>query len=255
MALSTYAGNMLLNAMFRNASAQVAAAYASLHSADPGLTGASELAAAGGYGVRPSMAFDAAAAGATANSAEVLTPEASADWLEATHQGLWDASGAGNFLWPGALTDARTILDEEKGRWAAAAVTASISTAFSETTRNAMLDCLLRNTALAYAASWMSLHSGDPGTDGSNELAAANGYARVQLTFGDAAANKAISITAQVDTPQASADWAQATYVGIWTLDAAGTFVWGKALTTARTVRAGKRLRVAVGGITVSIDP
>jgi len=252
MALSTYAGNALLNAIARNTSFQ-ASPYASLHSADPALTGANEL-SGNGYGTRPAVTFGAASAGATHNTATVSFPTASGDWTEATHLGLWDADTAGNFLWGGALTNARTVLSGEGAELAVGALDASISTAFSAATRTAMLDALLGNTALAYAALWISLHSADPGTDGSNELSG-GGYGRWQATFGDAAADKAISNTAVADSPLASGDWTAATHLGLWTLETGGTFVWGKQLTAPRTVRTGKLFRVAIGGITLSIDP
>lgn len=252
MALGKDAGNALLNAVTRNTSFQ-ATPYASLHSDDPGLTGADEL-SGNGYGTRPAVTFGAASGGATDNTAKVSLPTASGDWTEATHQGLWDASTAGNFLWGGALTDARTVLTGESAEWAIGALDAAISTAFSAATRSAMLDALLRNTALAYAALWISLHSADPGTDGSNELSG-SGYGRWAATFGDAAADKAISNTAVADSPIASGDWTEVTHLGLWTLETGGTFVWGKQLTSARTVRTGKLFRVAVGGITLAIDP
>jgi len=53
----------------------------------------------------------------------------------------------------------------------------------------------------------------------------------------------------------ASGDWTAATHLGLWTLETGGTFVWGKQLTAPRTVRTGKLFRVAIGGITLSIDP
>ena len=252
MAISTYAGNKLLDAICRNISFQ-ASPYASLHSADPALTGANEL-SGNGYGTRPAVTFGAASGGATDNIATVSLPTATGDWTAATHQGLWDAATDGNFLWGGALTDARTVLSGESAEWAVGALDAAISTAFSAATRTAMLDALLRNTALAYAALWISLHSADPGTDGSNELSG-GGYGRWQATFGDAAADKAISNTAVADSPLASGDWTAATHLGLWTLETGGTFVWGKQLTAPRTVLTGKLFRVAIGGITLSIDP
>ena len=43
MPISTYAGNLILDALLNQGSAQIATAYCSLHSGDPALTGANVL--------------------------------------------------------------------------------------------------------------------------------------------------------------------------------------------------------------------
>jgi hypothetical protein len=127
MAISTYLGNALLDHVLRNtAYTSPTTVYLSLHSADPGLTGANELAVANGY-ARSATAFDAAASRATANTAaEVFTNTGSA-WSAATHWGLWDASSAGNFLWGGALDASKTIGASDTGTVAAGALDLSFA--------------------------------------------------------------------------------------------------------------------------------
>jgi hypothetical protein len=104
MSISNYLENAILDKVFRATNVTVTTAYVSLHTADPGETGASE--ATGGSYARQSVAFDAAASGATANTAAInftLMPAATL-----THIGVWDASTAGNFLWGGAASASRT---------------------------------------------------------------------------------------------------------------------------------------------------
>lgn len=105
MTISNYAELALLDAVFNAVSFGLAGdPYISLHTADPGETGASE-AAGGGY-ARQQAAFAAAAAGATQNSAIIDFTGMPAATI--THVGVWDALAAGNFLWGGALTAPKT---------------------------------------------------------------------------------------------------------------------------------------------------
>lgn len=85
----------------------------SLHSADPGDTGASELANANAYArVVCTTSFPTASgtAGTLSNDVEIAFPEASGAWSAATHVGIWSSAtyGAGNFIWGGAMTASKT---------------------------------------------------------------------------------------------------------------------------------------------------
>lgn len=104
MSISNYLEVELLDAVFNAGAFSVATPYVSLHTGDPGETGASE--ASGGSYVRQSGSFSAAASGATANDAAIEFSSMPAATL--THVGVWDAETAGNFLWGGALTASKT---------------------------------------------------------------------------------------------------------------------------------------------------
>jgi len=90
--------------------------YISLHSATPGLTGASELSGNAYARVAVSPVVGSWSAPATnvavreiSNSAVVTFPTVTtADWATATHFGVWDAASAGNFLRGEALTVPKT---------------------------------------------------------------------------------------------------------------------------------------------------
>jgi len=102
MPKSTYWKNLVVDAAVNNGSAQIAVPWISLHSANPGLTGANEL-AGGNYGrVDGSACFPPASAGASSNDAEVWFAKANADWnggAPYSHFGIWDAETSGNFLY------------------------------------------------------------------------------------------------------------------------------------------------------------
>jgi hypothetical protein len=102
MSVSDFAENTALDDMF-NAGAGFAIAgdpFVSLHTADPGETGANE--AAGGSYARQQAAFGAAAAGTLSNGANVDFANMPATTIVAV--GIFDASTAGNCLWTGWLS-------------------------------------------------------------------------------------------------------------------------------------------------------
>ncbi len=105
MSISNYAEVLILDKFLRNVDFTITTVYVSLHTADPGETGASEV--SGGSYARQACAFDAAASGATANSA--LETFSSMPAVTVTHAGLWDAASSGNFLMGGALATSKVL--------------------------------------------------------------------------------------------------------------------------------------------------
>lgn len=67
--------------------------FLSLHSADPGTTGANEF-SGGGY-VRQAIVFSTWASGATANTLSISVPNAGT--TASTHIGVWSTSTAGTY--------------------------------------------------------------------------------------------------------------------------------------------------------------
>lgn len=120
MPASTYAGNKILDLLFRGvAFTAPPRVWISLHTADPGLTGAGEVTTvawpayarqdpAGGGAV--GGGFSAAASKAIENAQLVLFPaNDGAGAVTLTHFAIWDAASAGNCLFAGALTAAKVI--------------------------------------------------------------------------------------------------------------------------------------------------
>ena len=254
MPLSTYAGNAVLNALLNNTALQKVP-YASLHSGDPGLTGASEL--SGSSYARVAATFSAPDGdGDTSNSGVITFATASGNWSASTYFGLWDQLAAGgNFLGGAALTTARTVLSGQYAEFAAAALLETLATQFGNTTLDNICNALFRNTALQVAQAYASLHTADPGGTGASELPDAESYARIALTFAAADA-KACANDAVTDFVAAGGDgWAAVTHLGLWDsgVYGAGTFLWGKVLTAPATVAVGQVARMAVGGVNVTI--
>lgn len=106
MSISDYYENKILDHMFGNvAFTPPATVYCSLHSADPGETGANEI--SGGSYARQAISWAAASGGSKKNSADITFTNMPAATV--THVGIWDASTAGNFLAGGALTASKTV--------------------------------------------------------------------------------------------------------------------------------------------------
>jgi len=103
MSLSVAAKNSILDAILNDVSYFISPAYASLHTADPGLTGASE-ASGGSYARQVVSGAGVAASGEETNAAKVTFPAPAA--VEYTHIGIWahlTSTAAADFIWGGPL--------------------------------------------------------------------------------------------------------------------------------------------------------
>ena len=128
---------------------------------------------------------------------------------------------------------------------------------FSDYLELELLDHVFKGDAFAAStAIWVSLHSGDPGEDGSSELAASNGYARVTALakFGTVASAGAISNDAAIEFAACTgSDWAAATHFGIWDAETAGNFLAGGALSATKTVQVGDTASFAIGALDITL--
>lgn len=118
MALSTAHANAVANILRNVAPSTYVNVYLSLHTGDPGATGASEV--TGGSYVRKVCALTAAANKHTDNSSLIRFDLMPACTI--THLGLWDASTAGNFLVGGALSGSSVIASGASVEFAVGAV-------------------------------------------------------------------------------------------------------------------------------------
>ncbi len=123
MSISNYYEDMILNHMIRNqAFTPPSAIYVSLHTADPGETGTSEV--TGGSYARQVITFGAPSNGVitVSNTPEFsgMPAQAGIGWV-----GLWDSllAGSNNCLWLGALTTPRDVLAGDTLRLTAFTVT------------------------------------------------------------------------------------------------------------------------------------
>jgi hypothetical protein len=103
-------------------------AYVSLHTADPGTTGASEI-AGNAYARQGPVAFTNAGNEPTiaSNSAIVSYPTATAAWGTIGWFGLWSAVTAGTFQGSGALTASKAVNSGDQVRFLAGALTVTVT--------------------------------------------------------------------------------------------------------------------------------
>lgn len=99
-------------------------AYVSLHTADPGDTGANEV-TGGSYARVGPVAYANAGNNPTvaSNSAILTFTAATANWGTITHCGNWDAASGGNFRGSGALATAKPVNSGDTARFAAGTLT------------------------------------------------------------------------------------------------------------------------------------
>lgn len=99
-------------------------AYVSLHTGDPGNTGATEV-SGGAYARQGPITFANAGANPTvsSNSAIVTFPVATGSWGTVAYFGVWDAVTAGNFRGSGAVTTPKAVNNGDTARFIAGALT------------------------------------------------------------------------------------------------------------------------------------
>lgn len=100
MANSVAFRNAVVNAVAQNGGSD----YFSLHTADPGITGASEL--TGGSYARVQAGFPAATTGAATNAGATINVPAG---NTVTHWGRWTAASSGTFFTGGSLPASETF--------------------------------------------------------------------------------------------------------------------------------------------------
>jgi 2-keto-4-pentenoate hydratase len=99
-------------------------AYVSLHTADPGTTGTSEV-SGGAYARQGPIAFTNAGSEPTvaSNSAILTFPAATAAWGTISYFGIWTALTGGTFQGSGALTTPKPVNSGDTVRFSAGALT------------------------------------------------------------------------------------------------------------------------------------
>lgn len=123
MAITTTLAQQFLNFLRGVPPTVPAAVYVSLHTADPGDTGANEV-TGGGY-TRKAVVFDVPSGKTMTNS--VAVEFENLPTCTVTHAGLWDAETGGNFLWGDVLTEPKTVEAGNTLRFKAGAITITIS--------------------------------------------------------------------------------------------------------------------------------
>lgn len=245
--ISTFLEDKLGNLTFRNTAYTTpgTSIYISLHTADPGETGASE--ASGGSYARVNFTDWAAPANrAISNSSAIAFTTLSGNLGTCTHVGIWDASTSGNFLWKSSAISL-ALTTGSTPTFNAGNVTISVSEEISTYLAHKWLNHVFRNTAFTSPGTsiYASLHTGAPGLVGTAEISG-NNYARKQHTAWTAFSSGASrnSSIIQFNTP--SANWGTVIGFGLWDASSSGNFLVGGATGRSYAVLSGDT-KVAFG--------
>jgi hypothetical protein len=120
---------------------------------------------------------------------------------------------------------------------------------FTTVVGNAILNGYLKGTLIVLPTDWdVSLHTGDPGQDGSNEVAAgAYTYARQEPSIGAVAAKAATNDVALTWTNMPSAT---VTHAGLWGyFTDTWVFLWGNALAASKVVPAAATFELPIADL------
>ena len=113
-----------------------------------------------------------------------------------------------------------------------------------------ILDAVFNATAYSVATPYVSLHTADADETGSAECTGGS-YIRKLGSF-EAAASGATQNDAALTWTNMPACTVHS--VGIWTAEAAGTFVWGGNLAVEKTLNAGDTFQINIGDLDVTLD-
>lgn len=128
MALKASVRNSLVDALVNQANYTAPTAiYISLHTGDPGDTGASEANYTSYARVVATTKFPAASSGSSSNDVAITFPTSTGGSNTVTYCGIWDASSAGNWIGGGALTSSKTIASGDSASFATSNLTVSIT--------------------------------------------------------------------------------------------------------------------------------
>lgn len=123
----------------------------------------------------------------------------------------------------------------------------------STTAKNGILDALVNGTAwnpMSSGNPYVSLHAGDPGTTGANEVTGGS-YVRQQVAFNAAASGQAVNTSSVLFTLMPAA---VVTHIGLWTASTAGTYHLGGVLSASITVAEGNTLTLSAEQIIASVS-
>lgn len=120
--------------------------------------------------------------------------------------------------------------------------------AISSTQVENFLKSMKGSAPTTYATVWVKLHTGAPGTVGTENAATETTRKEITLSVGTTTLKNA-----------AAAEWTAVstseTYkqVSIWSASSAGTYLWSGALEAEKAVSAGDTFKIAIEGLSITI--
>jgi len=236
------------------------AEYSAKEVADPLDTGAGIAEPeGGGYERVICNSWDEAASRATANTADVVFPEATGDWGTITHFALFDAITAGNMLAHGALAVSKTVDTGIDAKFAAGDIDVVFNTGGMSTyLANALLDHLLKTTPFSVPTNiYVALATDtivDTDTGTTITEPAGGSYARIVCNGWDAAAAGLSDNTAAITFETATGDWGVCTDACLVDASTVGNLLFYLAADNSRNPDIGDTAQFDAGAFDVTLD-
>jgi len=119
---------------------------------------------------------------------------------------------------------------------------------------NKLLDHVLRGTSYTSPTTvYMGLYTSDPGEDNTGTEVNGGSYAR-QVVSVTTASDGIVTSSADVQFPQATADWGSVSHIGLLDAITSGNLLMYTALTTTKLIETGDIFKVAAGSLTAQLD-
>jgi hypothetical protein len=117
-----------------------------------------------------------------------------------------------------------------------------------------LLDHVLTNTSFSSPTTvYAGLFTVAPDDTGGGTEVSGGSYARQEMSF-SAASGGATTTDADINFPQATADWGTVVAVGIHDALTSGNLLMYTDLTTSKAIATGDILKISSGSLTVSLD-
>lgn len=258
---SDFLEESLLNLTFRNTAYVTPALeiWVSLHTANPTDVGNGSEVIYTSYARIQVTAWDAPASRATQNTNQIdfVTPGGNGN-ADITHIGIWDSVTAGNLLFYGALTTAKTAQSAIPLAIGAGAIDISFGGAVSTYLAHKWINHVLRNTAFTTpgTAIYVGLDTDDPTVADSGTEVSGGTYGRIQVTAWDApaATSGATQNTGTIQFATPTASWGTITHVKINDALTTGNMLYFGTLSGGGLVGVGDDFHFVAGALDLSIS-
>ena len=125
---------------------------------------------------------------------------------------------------------------------------------FTNFLENKLLDHVLRNVSYTPpTTAYVGLFTAAPTDTTSGTEVTGGSYARQVLSV-TTASDGVVTSDADVNFPQATANWGTVVALGIHDADTSGNLLMYTDLTTSKTIETGDILKVSTGSLTVTLD-
>jgi hypothetical protein len=125
---------------------------------------------------------------------------------------------------------------------------------FSNYLEDKLLDHVLNNTSYTSpTTTFVGVYTVAPDDTGGGTEVTGGSYARQVLSV-TTASGGVVTSDADIEFPQATANWGTVVAVGVFDEVTAGNLLMYTDLTTSKTIEAGDILKISTGSLTVSLD-